>query len=191
MTPQATIPKEALFETEMPESGSDETSASNPPEESCIPEEQNNNRKIIESSKDPNAYLAGLTYLIVDDSRFNRKIVREALSLFGARRTRDAKDAIEAMKILSEEPVDLVLTDYEMPLVTGVELTRMIRKSKEVLNPEVPIIIISGFSEEYRIREAIAAGIEEYVTKPFAADKLLCHVTRALGVAHPALLEAS
>lgn len=95
------------------------------------------------------------------------------------------------MNILSKEPIDLVLTDYEMPLVTGVELTRMIRKSKEVFNPEVPIIIISGFSEKYRISEAIAAGIEEYVTKPFAPDRLLCHIVRALGVAHPALLEAS
>jgi len=136
-------------------------------------------------------HLSGLTYLIVDDSRFNRRIVREALSLFGARHTHDAKDAVEALQILSKNHVDLVLTDYEMPLVTGVELTRMIRKGKEVINPAVPIIIISGFSEKYRISEAIAAGIEEYVTKPFAPDRLLCHVVRALGVAHPALLAAS
>ena len=152
---------------------------------------RNNNHKVFKSSKDPTAHLAGLTYLIVDDSRFNRKIVREALNLFDVRRIRDAKDAIEAMKILSKETIDLVLTDYEMPLVTGVELTRMIRKSKEALNPELPVIIISDFTEEYRIREAMAAGIEEYVTKPFAPDKLLCHVVRALGVAHPAMLEAS
>ncbi len=176
MTPQANTAEVSVSEDETrePKTGS-----------------QNNNRKIIKSSKDPNAHLAGLTYLIVDDSRFNRKIVREALGMFGVRRTREANDAIGAMKILSNEPVDLVLTDYEMPLVTGVELTRMIRKSREVFNPKVPIIIISGFSEKYRIREAIAAGIEEYVIKPFAPDKLLCHVVRALGVMHAALSEAS
>ena len=173
MAPQANTTEESVGEDETRESKTGP---------------RNNNHKFFKSSKDPTAHLASLTYLIVDDSRFNRKIVREAPSLFGVRRTRDAKDAIEAMKILSKETIDLVLTDYEMPLVTGVEL---IRKSKEALNPELPVIIISGFSEEYRIREAMAAGIEEYVTKPFAPDKLLCHVVRALGVAHPAMLEAS
>ena len=176
MAPQANTTEESVGEDETRESKTGP---------------RNNNHKVLKSSKDSTAYLAGLTYLIVDDSRFNRKIGREALSLFGVRRTRDAKDAIEAMKILSKETIDLVLTDYEMPLVTGVELTRMIRKRKEALHPELPVIIISGFSEEYRIREAMAAGIEEYVTKPFAPDKLLCHVVRALGVAHPAMLEAS
>ena len=173
MAPQANTTEESVGEDETRESKTGP---------------RNNNHKVFKSSKDPTAHLAGLTYLIVDDSRFNRKIVREALNLFDVRRIRDAKDAIEAMKILSKETIDLVLTDYEMPLVTGVEL---IRKSKEALNPELPVIIISGFSEEYRIREAMAAGIEEYVTKPFAPDKLLCHVVRALGVAHPAMLEAS
>lgn len=176
MAPQANTTEESVGEDETRESKTGP---------------RNNNHKVFKSSKDPTAHLAGLTYLIVDHSRFNRKIVREALNLFDFRRIRDAKDAIEAMKILSKETIDLVLTDYEMPLVTGVELTRMIRKSKEALNPELPVIIISGFSEEYRIREAMAAGIEEYVTKPFAPDKLLCHVVRALGVAHPAMLEAS
>ena len=176
MAPQANTTEESVGEDETRESKTGP---------------RNNNHKVFKSSKDPTAHLAGLTYLIVDDSRFNRKIVREALNLFDVRRIRDAKDAIEAMKILSKETIDLVLTDYEMPLVTGVELTRMIRKSKEALNPELLVIIISGFSEENRIREAMAAGIEEYVTKPFAPDKLLCHVVRALGVAHPAMLEAS
>ena len=176
MAPQANTTEESVGEDETRESKTGP---------------RNNNHKVFKSSKDSTAHLAGLTYLIVDDSRFNRKIVREALNLFDVRRIRDAKDAIEAMKILSKEIIDLVLTDYEMPLVTGVELTRMIRKKKEALNPELPVIIISGFSEENRIREAMAAGIEEYVTKPFAPDKLLCHVVRALGVAHPAMLEAS
>jgi len=136
-------------------------------------------------------HLDKLTYLIVDDSRFNRKMVREALSLFGVRHTIEAKDAVQALQILEKDHIDLVLTDYEMPMMTGVELTRMIRRSKEVKNSAVPILIISGYTEEYRLQEAIAAGIEEYVVKPFAPDKLLCHVVRALGVAHPALLAAS
>ncbi|MDA1090022.1 MAG: response regulator [Proteobacteria bacterium] len=136
-------------------------------------------------------HLSKLTYLIVDDSSFSRKIIREALGLFGARRTLEAKDGVEALEILAKDHVDLILTDYEMPMITGVDLTYMIRRSKELHNPAVPIVMISSFTEKYRLQEAIAAGIEEYVVKPFAPDKLLCHVVRALGVAHPALLADS
>ncbi|NQV83689.1 MAG: response regulator [Rhodospirillales bacterium] len=134
--------------------------------------------------------LARLTYLVVDDSGFNRKLVREALGFFGVRHIIEARDGIEALEMLAENTVDLVLTDYEMPLVSGIDLTRMIRKSVEVKDPAVPIIIISEHSEKYRLREAMAAGIEEYVTKPFAPDKLLGYVVRSLGATHPALLAA-
>ena len=114
MAPQANTTEESVGEDETRESKTGP---------------RNNNHKVFKSSKDPTAHLASLTYLIVDDSRFNRKIVREAPSLFGVRRTRDAKDAIEAMKILSKETIDLVLTDYEMPLVTGVELIPVCKKN--------------------------------------------------------------
>ena len=158
MAPQANTTEESVGEDETRESKTGP---------------RNNNHKVFKSSKDPTAHLAGLTYLIVDDSRFNRKIVREALSLFGVRRTRDAKDAIEAMKILSKETIDLVLTDYEMPLVTGVELTRMIRKSKEALNPELPVIIISGQTNPAVKREMMSLGATAYLEKPLNFEQLL------------------
>jgi len=135
---------------------------------------------------DPYANLAELTYMIVDDEPFNRKVIRESLSFFGVRRIIEAENGIEALVELSKESVDLVLTDYEMPLVSGVDLTRMIRKSQEVRNPTVPVVIISDFSEEYRLCEAVSAGVTEYLIKPFAPDKLLTHVIRALGVSPPA-----
>ena len=64
----------------------------------------------------------------------------------------------------------------------------MVRKGREAPDPKVPIVIISGHTEEYRIREAAQAGIQEYVVKPFSPEQLVRHVTRALNVP-PSVLE--
>lgn len=148
---------------------------------------QSGPRKIFKLSEQHIENLQDLTYLIVDDSRFNRKMIREALTLFGIRNVHEASDGVEALTVLAQEHVDLVLTDYEMPMITGVDLTYMIRRSKELSNPAVPILMISCHTEKYRLEEAMNAGIAEYVVKPFAPDKLLFHVVRALRVAHPVL----
>ena len=87
-------------------------------------------RKIFKLSEQHIENLQDLTYLIVDDSRFNRKMIREALTLFGVRSTLEADDGVAALRILAQEHVDLVLTDYEMPMITGIDLTYMIRRSK-------------------------------------------------------------
>ncbi|MBT3558256.1 MAG: response regulator [Rhodospirillales bacterium] len=148
-------------------------------------------RKIFKVSEQHIENLQDLTYLIVDDSRFNRKMIREALTLFGVRNILEAEDGVEALTILAEEHVDLVLTDYEMPMITGIDLTYMIRRSKELSNPAVPILMISSHTEKFRLEEAMTAGIAEYVVKPFAPDKLLHHVVRALRAAHPVLFGAA
>ena len=74
----------------------------------------------------------------------------------------------------------MVIADYEMPYVSGGEFTRMVRRGAEVPDSTVPIIIVSSHSEEYRIREALAAGIHEYVVKPFSPQKIVWHIVQAL-----------
>ena len=152
---------------------------------------QTSPRKIFKLPEKHAENLQNLNYLIVDDSRFNRKMMREALALFGVRSTFEASDGVEALTILAQEHIDLVLTDYEMPMITGVDLTYMIRRSKELSNPAVPILMISSHTEKYRLEEAMHAGIAEYVVKPFAPAKLLHHVVRALRTAHPTLFAAA
>ncbi|NQU62644.1 MAG: response regulator [Rhodospirillales bacterium] len=146
---------------------------------------------LVGKSDDPYAHLVRLKYLIVDDSRFNRKMVREALGYYGIRGAAEANDAVEAMKILMNQPIDVVLTDYEMPYISGVELTRMIRRGNEVLDPTVPVVIITAHAEAFRIREAMAAGIQEYMIKPFSPEKLMAHVLRAVETKKLMMQEAS
>lgn len=146
---------------------------------------------LVGEPRNPYESLQKLKYLIVDDSRFGRKMVREALSFFGIRGAVEANDAVEAMKTLMAEPIDVVLTDYEMPYVSGVELTRMIRRGNEVRDPMVPVVIITSHAEEFRIREAISAGIQEYMVKPFSPDKLMSNILHAVENKKPLMRETS
>ena len=146
----------------------------------CPPLDEKTIKATKKLSEDFAFDLSRLNFLVVDDSRFCRKIVRDSLSLFGIRHIAEASDAVEAINVLKENSIDLVLSDYEMPYVSGVELTRMIRKGTEVQDPAVPIVIVSSFAEHFRISEALAAGVQEYVVKPFSPEQLIQRIVHAL-----------
>ncbi|MCH7937204.1 MAG: response regulator [Proteobacteria bacterium] len=154
----------------------------------CPPLDEKTIKGTQELSENFTFDLTQLNVLVVDDSQFCRRTVRDSLSLFGIRHMAEASDAVEAINVLKENPIDLVLADYEMPYVSGVEMTRMIRKGAEVRDPAVPNVIVSSFTEQFRIREALAAGVQEYVVKPFSPEKLIQHIVHALNCP-PSILE--
>jgi PleD family two-component response regulator len=117
--------------------------------------------------------LSKLRYLIVDDSRYARRLIRDALYSYGLRHTREAADASAAITMLQSDPIDVLLLDNELPVISGTELTLLVRKGeREIPNPEIPIIMISGFTDPDRVVEARNAGIHEYLAKPISADAL-------------------
>lgn len=120
-------------------------------------------------SADDDIDFGALTYLVVDDSRNARTLVKHALATYGGRNFLEAGDAADALKILYAEKVDVVLLDNEMVPMTGVELTRLIRRDPEPSVAESIIIMISGFSEERRVVEARNAGVHEFLVKPVSA----------------------
>lgn len=124
-----------------------------------------------------------LSYLIIDDNRFARTLIKNALYAFGARRLFEAADAMEGIEALRKEQIDVVLVDYQMPEMTGVEFTLQVRKGGETPNPEIPIIMISGYSQEANILSARQAGIHEFVSKPFSFKSLFRHIE--MTVTHP------
>jgi len=124
-----------------------------------------------------------LSYLIIDDNRFARTLIKNALYTFGARRIFEAADAMEGFDALRKEQVDVVLVDYQMPEMTGVEFTLQVRKGGETPNPEIPIIMISGYAHEENILSARQAGIHEFVSKPFSFNSLFRHIEKT--VTHP------
>lgn len=108
------------------------------------------------------------TVLVVDDSGTMRKIVIRALNAAGFSDTVEAGDGQAALDIFAKTPIGLVMTDWNMPNKSGIELTRDIRAT----GSKVPIFMVTTESEKGRVLEAIQAGITDYLVKPFTADSL-------------------
>lgn len=106
--------------------------------------------------------------LVVDDSGTMRKIVIRALNAAGFADTVEAADGAQGLAVFQQSQVGLVLTDWNMPNRSGIELTKDIR----AINPKVPIFMITTEAEKGRVVEAIQAGITDYLTKPFTQEAL-------------------
>lgn len=117
--------------------------------------------------------LRALRYLIVDDSRFYRTVIKNALAAIRMTNVIEAVDSEDALQVLRAGPIDFVLVDYEMPAPNGVELVRTVRWSEETeINPRIPIIMISQFAEQSVVVEARNAGVHEFLTKPVSPQVL-------------------
>lgn len=130
-----------------------------------------------------------LRVLVVDDSRTARLLIVEALHASGKRRSRalritEASDGFEALRQLPRAVFDLVLTDINMPTLSGLELIRMIRARPE--QKSVSIVAISTEREPDDARRAREAGADGYLGKPFepeTLDQLLDDVLKELWAA--------
>ncbi|MDX1945376.1 MAG: response regulator [Pirellulaceae bacterium] len=106
--------------------------------------------------------------LVVDDSGTMRKIIIRALNAVGISDTVEAGDGAEGLEKFKQSGVNLVLTDWNMPNKSGVEMAREIR----ALDRRVPIFMITTEAEKTRVIEAIQAGVTDYLAKPFTAEVL-------------------
>jgi two-component system, chemotaxis family, chemotaxis protein CheY len=115
---------------------------------------------------------SALRILVVDDNQNMRKILRAVLVGLGVRDIHEAVDGAEALERFRSLAPDIVITDWVMPVVDGLELTRLIRRDPASPNPFVPIIVVSGHTERSRVLQAREAGIHEFVAKPVSARAL-------------------
>ncbi len=106
--------------------------------------------------------------LVVDDSNTMRKIIIKSLQSIGIPNAVEASDGTEALRIFQEDSFDLVLTDWNMPGRSGLEFVKEIRKT----NATVSIMMVTTESAKTRVLEAIQAGVNDYLVKPFTADLL-------------------
>jgi two-component system chemotaxis response regulator CheY len=106
--------------------------------------------------------------LVADDSSTMRKIIIRSLQAIGVSNTIEAKDGEEAVAMFKKGGVDMVLTDWNMPGKTGLDVIKEIRAE----NKAVPIIMITTEAEKRRVLEAIQVGVSDYIIKPFEADML-------------------
>ncbi|MBL6933453.1 MAG: response regulator [Rhodospirillales bacterium] len=121
-------------------------------------------------------YLSNIKFLIVEDNKFMQTVVRRVLSALGVRDVRECDDGADALKILKTFPADIVITDWAMEPLDGLELTQMIRNSADSTNPYIPIIMLTAYSEMNRIVEARDSGVNEFVVKPISVNTLFSRI---------------
>lgn len=112
--------------------------------------------------------------LVVDDEPQIVRVMRQILSAHGFD-TRTASEGEAGIELFQDWQPDLIITDLQMPNVGGLQLCRKIREFSEV-----PIIVLSVKDDEKTIVEALDAGADDYVTKPFGTNELLARVRAAL-----------
>lgn len=106
--------------------------------------------------------------LVADDSGVMRKIIIRSLNAVGVSDIVEASDGAEGWEQLQANPVDLVLTDWNMPNVSGLEFLRKIRES----GSDLPVIMVTTEAEKAKVIEAIQAGVTDYLCKPFESEEL-------------------
>lgn len=115
--------------------------------------------------------------LVVDDSMTIRRIVLKALTSVGIADAAEAADGAEALEAARNTPFDVVLMDWNMPKMTGIDALRAMRAE----GISVPVIMVTTEAEKSRVIEAIKAGANDYLIKPFAPDQLAEKVKGVLG----------
>ncbi len=112
--------------------------------------------------------------LVVDDEPQITRVLKTTLSSLGYG-TRTAGDGEEALELMKSWSPDLLITDLRMPVMDGLQLCRHVRA-----NSQIPIIVLSVRGEEGIKVQALDAGADDYVTKPFSTNELLARVRAAL-----------
>lgn len=129
--------------------------------------------QVLDAGYESREDLTGLQILIVDDNRFHRSLIRNALVSQGIHRHWEAEDTMAAEKVLADETIDLIITDNNMPDEKGIPFTERLRKGKTPANAKVPVVMLSAYGDERIIMAARNAGVHEYVLKPFNVVTLL------------------
>src|SRR4051812_36842874 len=88
-----------------------------------------------------------LSVLVVDDNAYMRQIVRSLLINIGVKNIHEASDGIEALEVIRAVGPDIIILDWEMPLLNGPELVRIVRSPGVFPTPDIPIIMLSGHGE--------------------------------------------
>jgi two-component system chemotaxis response regulator CheY len=109
-------------------------------------------------------------FLVVDDFATMRRIIRNLLRQLGYSKIEEAEDGAVALRKLKSQPFDMVICDWNMPNMTGIELLREVRADDAI--KETPFLMVTAEAIKENIIEAVKAGVSNYIVKPFTADVL-------------------
>jgi len=116
--------------------------------------------------------------LVVDDFLTMRRMLQGNLRQLGFKNIELAVDGIEALEVLEEGDIDLILCDWSMPNMNGLDLLKVVRNDEELKN--IPFIMITAEGRKRSVLEAIENGVTNYVMKPFSPQILCEKIEKAL-----------
>jgi two-component system chemotaxis response regulator CheY len=111
-----------------------------------------------------------MSILVVDDFSTMRRIITNVLKQLGYENIIEAEDGTKALTVLETQPVDFVITDWNMPQMSGLDLLKAIRASKDRKN--IPVLMVTAEAMQENIIAAAQAGVNNYIVKPFDAKTL-------------------
>lgn len=124
-----------------------------------------------------------LKVLVVDDEPSMRKVVRALLQSLGVKEIYEAAEGNAGLDKICMRAPDLVILDWEMPRPNGPEFMQAVRSPDRFPLPDVPVIMLTGYSERSRVIEAMRLGVNEFLVKPVSSTSLLARIVSIL--VHP------
>ena len=115
-------------------------------------------------------FTPNMRVLIVDDFSTMRRIVRNILRQLGIANVVEADDGTTAWDILNREKIDVIVSDWNMPKMPGIDLLRKVRASEQFA--DLPFLMVTAEAQQENIIEAVQAKVSNYIVKPFTADTL-------------------
>jgi len=122
------------------------------------------------------AYDPSMKVLVVDDFSTMRRIVKNILRQLGFTNIVEADDGTTAWELLQREKVDFIVSDWNMPKMTGIDLLRKVRASTEYAT--VPFLMVTAEAQQENIIEAAQAKVSNYIVKPFTAETMKQKIDR-------------
>ena len=108
--------------------------------------------------------------LLVDDFATMRKVIKNLLKQTGYYNIAEAEDGVEALRALKSEKVDFIISDWNMPNMTGLELLKAVRADSGLKS--LPFLMVTAEGLQENVMAAVKAGVSNYIVKPFTADVL-------------------
>jgi two-component system, chemotaxis family, chemotaxis protein CheY len=123
--------------------------------------------------------------LVVDDDFYTRKVIRTLLTAIGITNIYDADNGANGLAAIRAALPDVVLLDWEMPGLDGPAFVQAVRWAKEFPLPNVPIIMLTGHAERWRVAEARRLGVNDYLLKPASSEMLRNRMVATLAKSRP------
>lgn len=119
--------------------------------------------------------------LVVDDFATMRKIIKNVLKQIEIDNVVEAENGKQALEVLRKEKIDLIISDWIMPEMTGIEFLKACKGDEDIR--KIPFIMVTAEAQKSSVIEAIQSGADNYIVKPFTPEKLKEAIEKALAKA--------